>query len=46
MNETNNDTKFDTAQPFMAIITDEVQGEYFDRTHGVYLVKPLDKTSH
>lgn len=42
MNETNEQQKFDTTQPFIAIVMDDVAGGYFDRTHAVYLVNPLD----
>jgi hypothetical protein len=31
-------------EPFIAIVPHEARGEYFDRTHAVYLVNPLDAT--
>jgi hypothetical protein len=43
MNDTNEKTKFDTTQPFIAIVLNEVEGSYFTPTHGVYLVNPLER---
>jgi hypothetical protein len=43
MNEANEKTKFDTSRPFIAIVPGEEEGGYFERTHGVYLVNPLDE---
>ena len=42
MNETNEKKQFDTTQPFIAIVLDEVDGSYFTPTHGVYFVNPLE----
>jgi hypothetical protein len=41
MNETNEEEKFDLTRPFIAIVPDEVEGGYFEKTHAVYLVNPL-----
>jgi hypothetical protein len=44
MNDTNEKRQFDTSQPFLAIVPDEVLGDpYFDKTYGVYLVNPLER---
>lgn len=42
MNQRNDEEKFDLTRPFIAIVLDDVEGGYFDKTHAVYLVNPLD----
>ena len=43
MNEKNEQEKFDTSRPFVAIVPDEQDGGYFEATNGVYLVNPLNE---
>lgn len=36
------ETLFDTSRPFLAIVPNSAEGDYFDQTNAVYLVNPLE----